>query len=111
MSELFISCLITFVIGLFLGAGIIAVLWLYSTKDLFEEARTHMLNNLPKGGIVNGTYEDNIVRDERVVSPDEMKELRKHVKAGKGAKRYGVTLEELREIMQKKTIASEEHRK
>lgn len=99
MSELFVSCLITFVIGLFLGAGIIAVLWLYSVKDLFERARTRMLNDLPKGGIVNGTYEDNIVRDERVVSPDETKEFREHVEASKSAKRYGVTLEELREIM------------
>lgn len=102
MSELFVSCLITFVIGLFLGAGIIAVLWLYRMKDLFERARTRMLNDLPKGGIVNGTYEDNIVRDERVVSPDETKEFREHVEASKGAKRYEVTFKELREIAQKK---------
>ena len=100
MSELFISCLITFVIGLFLGAGIVAVLWLHCAKDLFEKARTRMLNDLPKGGIVNGTYEDNIVRDEHVIAPDETQEFRKRVKAGKGAKRYVVTLDELREIMQ-----------
>lgn len=102
MSELFVSCLITFVVGLFLGAGIIAVLWLYSVKDLFERARTHMLNDLPKGGIVNGTYEDNIVRDERVVSPDETEEFCRHAEASKGAKRYEVTFKELREIAQKK---------
>ena len=102
MSEFFVSCLITFVIGLFLGAGIIAVLWLYSMKDLFERARTRMLNDLPKGGIVNGTYEDNIVRDERVVSPDETEEFRKCAEADKGAKRYEITFDELREIAQKR---------
>lgn len=58
--------------------------------------------HLLKGGIVNGKYEDNIVRDERVVSLDEMEELRKHMKADKGAKRYVVTFAELREIRRKR---------
>lgn len=54
------------------------------------------------GGIVNGTYEECVNRGELLVScsTKDVPELRKRIKAGKGAKRVTITLQELCEIMQ-----------
>ena len=62
------------------------------------------MNDLPKGGIVNGTYEECVNHGECVVSCSikDVPELRERVKAGKCAKRVTITLRELCEIVQKR---------